>query len=216
MDCTKSIFNKNKSAKGNGFEEAPLIVENLKAVAVGTLTNYKEVVDKCILKSYDKVYYGLSKSDLDNVEKKLKYQKNFLDYSFLYDRINNVHIPLSDIVISAYHSPQRYYSEIQNRINTLQKIAEQRGLKPLFMTLTLPSQYHVCKVSKIGKLLPNTKYNGATPKDAVKFLTKMFAKLRQDRALKELSKEQRIYFRVNEPHKDGTPHTHILMIKCKE
>lgn len=39
----------------------------------------------------------------------------------------------------------------------------------------------------------------------------MFAKLRQDRALKELSKEQRIYFRVNEPHKDGTPHTHILM-----
>lgn len=39
----------------------------------------------------------------------------------------------------------------------------------------------------------------------------MFARLRQDRSLKELSKDERIYFRVNEPHKDGTPHTHILL-----
>ena len=60
-------------------------------------------------------------------------------------------------------------------------------------------------------MIPNPKYDGTTPKEAVKVLTKMFARLRQDRALKELSKENRIYFRVNEPHKDGTPHTHILM-----
>jgi hypothetical protein len=39
----------------------------------------------------------------------------------------------------------------------------------------------------------------------------MFAKLRQDRSLKELTKDERIYFRVNEPHKNGTPHTHILL-----
>ena len=39
----------------------------------------------------------------------------------------------------------------------------------------------------------------------------MFAKLRQERSLKELTKDERIYFRVNEPHKNGTPHTHILL-----
>jgi len=45
----------------------------------------------------------------------------------------------------------------------------------------------------------------------------MFAKLRHDRSLKDgLTKENRIYFRVNEPHKDGTPHTHILMFVPKD
>lgn len=179
------------------------------------LTIYKEVVDidetGAIYERHKKVYYGLSKYQFDNVENKLKEQKNFLEFSFLYDRINQTRIPLSDLIISANYSPQRYYSEIQNRVNTLQKIAKQRGLKPIFMTLTLPSEYHRYKTTKKGNLIANPKYNNTTPKEAVKILTKMFAKLRQDRALKELSKEQRIYFRVNEPHKDGTPHTHILM-----
>jgi len=79
------------------------------------------------------------------------------------------------------------------------------------MTLTLPSEYHKYKTTKRGKLIQNPKYNGIKPKESVKLLTKMFAKLRQDRSLKELKKEERIYFRVNEPHQDGTPHTHILM-----
>jgi len=39
----------------------------------------------------------------------------------------------------------------------------------------------------------------------------MLSKLRHHRSLKELSKNQRIFFRVNEPHKDGTSHTHILL-----
>ena len=183
--------------------------------AVGSLTNYKEVVDINENQSfYDDIkplHYGLSKVDLYKVKEKLKNQKNFLKHSYLYDRINKTHIPLSDMVISAYHSPDRYYAEIQNRVNTLEKIANQRGLKALFMTLTLPSEYHKYKTTKKAKLIANPKYNGTTQKDSVKILTKMFARLRQDRSLKELSKENRLYFRVNEPHKDGTPHTHILM-----
>ena len=201
----------------HSFGALPLKSECSSTSAAGTLTIYKEVVDieedwtEIIKERHKKVHYGLSKNELEGVSKKLKEQKNFLEFSFLYDRINQTRIPLSDLIISANHSPQRYYSEIQNRVNTLEKIAKQRDLKPLFMTLTLPSQYHQCKTTKKGKLIPNPKYNGTAPKEAVKALTKMFARLRQDRALKELSKEQRIYFRVNEPHKDGTPHTHILM-----
>jgi len=201
----------------HSFGALPLKSECSSTSAVGTLTIYKEVVDtqedwaEIIKERHKKVHYGLSKSDFETVSKKLKEQKNFLEFSFLYDRINHTRIPLSDLIISANHSPQRYYSEIQNRVNTLEKIAKQRGLKPLFMTLTLGSQYHRCKTTKKDKLIPNPKFNGTTPKEAVKALTKMFARLRQDRALKELSKEQRIYFRVNEPHKDGTPHTHILL-----
>lgn len=212
MNYSKNMY-KKKSAigKAHSVGSSRLSERDTVSCAVGTLTNYKEVVDKPTSESGDKLHYGLSKSDLETVEQKLKYQKSFLDFSFLYDRINQKSIPLSDLIISANHAPHRYYSEIQNRINTLQQIAEQRELKPLFMTLTLPSEYHRCKTTKKGELVPNPKHNGITPKEAVKALTKMFARLRQDRALKELSKGQRIYFRVNEPHKDGTPHTHILM-----
>jgi len=193
--------------------------ENSESDAVGTLTNYKKVVDineyEAFKEHHKIVHYGLSSADLEAVETKLKRQKQFLDFSFLYDRINQTKIPLADILISANHSPNRYYSEIQNRVNTLTTIAKQRELKPLFMTLTLPSEYHKYKtLQRQGiktKLVPNPKFNGTTAKESVKILTKMFARLRQDRSLKELSKEQRIYFRVNEPHKDGTPHTHILM-----
>ncbi len=216
MNCTKNTHG-NNSALGNAhcFGSLRLSKRETVSCAVGALTIYKEVVDidmtEAIKERHKKVHYGLSKDELESVSKKLKEQKNFLEFSFLYDRINQTRIPLSDLIISANHSPQRYYSEIQNRVNTLEKIAKQRGLKPLFMTLTLGSQYHRCKTTKKGLLVPNPKHNGITPKEAVKALTKMFARLRQDRALKELSKEQRIYFRVNEPHKDGTPHTHILI-----
>jgi hypothetical protein len=217
LDATTSKNYVCSSALGKAHSIGSSRLSEREAVscAVGTLTIYKEVVDidmtEFIQERHKKVHYGLSRYQFDNVTKKLKEQKNFLEFSFLYDRINRNRIPLSDLIISANHSPQRYYSEIQNRVNTLEKIAKQRGLKPLFMTLTLPSEYHMRKTTKKGLLVPNPKHNGITPKEAVKALTKMFAKLRQDRGLKELSKEQRIYFRVNEPHKDGTPHTHILM-----
>ncbi len=207
----------NQSALERSFgDEAPHCAECfINTSAVGTLTNYKEVVDISENHSfYDElktVHYGLSKIDLLQIKDKLKKQKGFLNTSFIFDRINKTRFPLSQIVISAYHSPERYYAEIQNRVNTLECIASQRDLKPIFMTLTLPSEFHRYKTTKNGNLIDNPKFNGTTPKESVKILTKMFAKLRQDRSLKELSKENRIYFRVNEPHKDGTPHTHILM-----
>jgi hypothetical protein len=197
-------------------EPAHFALSNTERRAEGSLTNYKEVVDinDDEYSFYDDLspsHYGLSLADFAQVKEKLKFQKTFLTYSFLKDRLNQKYIPLSELIISANHAPERYYAEIQNRVNTLETIAKERNLKPLFMTLTLPSEYHKHKITKSGKLVKNLKYNGVNPRESVKLLTKMFAKLRQDRSLKELKKEERIYFRVNEPHKDGTPHTHILM-----
>ena len=221
MNCTKNIQRDNSALGKSDVGETPQFAERYNnSFAVGTLTNYKRVVDihdmdeildyTLKIKEYHKiVHYGLSKNDLDNVTEKLKKQKQFLDFSFIYDRINHTKIPLADIFISANHSPNRYYSEIQNRVNTLSTLAKDRGLKAVFMTLTLPSEYHPFRN---GGSMPNPNYNGTTPKDAVKELTKMFSRLRHDRALKDgLTKENRIYFRVNEPHKSGVPHTHVLM-----
>ncbi|MEA2091295.1 MAG: replication endonuclease [Campylobacterota bacterium] len=178
------------------------------------LTSYKKIVDKqeSSLSKFHKIrHYGLSRSDLVSANYKLGKQEEFLKKSYLYDQINQKRIPLIDLALSANHAPKRFYGEIQNRINTMQRIAQERDLKPIFMTLTLPSEYHPYTTLKNAKRIANPKYNGMEPKEAVKALTKLFAKLRQDRSLKELTKEQRLYFRVNEPHKSGVPHTHILM-----
>lgn len=172
------------------------------------LTNYKNVVD---IPKKELSYYGLLPVDLYQVQYKQALQKFYLEKHFLYDKITSTYIPLSEIVVSSYHSPQKYYAEIQNRINTLSLEAKQKNLFPLFMTLTLPSEFHKMKETKNGVLVKNPKYNGTSPKEAIKILTKKFSKLRHDRALKTIPKDKRIYFRVNEPHKDGTPHTHILL-----
>lgn len=161
------------------------------------------------------IYYGLTKMQLEATDKKLSLQKSFLNQSILYDKLSGNMIPLRDLVISANHSPHRYYSEIQNRVNTLIGEAERKELVPLFMTITLPSEYHPFKL-KGKSFIRNPKFNGTSPREAVKALTKQFARLRNDRALRDIGKENRIYYRVNEPHKSGTPHTHILYYVPKE
>ncbi|WP_428739950.1 replication endonuclease [Sulfurimonas sp.] len=169
------------------------------------LTIYKKVVDK--VKNY-----GLTRSDLASVKLKLRKQENFLKYSYVQNNHTGQMISLQDCIISANHNPKQYYGEIQNRIDTLTREADNANLIPVFLTLTLPSEFHPMKEDKKTKqLVKNQKFNGTTPKEAVKVLTKMWGKLRHDRSLKELSKTQRMYYRVNEPHKDGTPHTHILL-----
>ena len=182
------------------------------------LTIYKRDVDIVEKRPFKMrpLYYGLYRHEFFQTKQKLKKQKVFLDNSYLYDKIGRNYYPLSNFIVSAYHSPERYYGEIQNRVNSLSLLAEKRGLSPVFMTITLPSEFHAYKQDGRGKLVPNPKYNGTPPKEAAKILTKMFTKLRHDRSLKELSKEERIYFRVDEPHKDGTPHTHVLMFIPKE
>ena len=127
MNCTKNMY-KEKNAVGSGnAEEAPHLAERYGvSSAVGNtkhnktqhppkdarlfseveggsvhrpLTNQKKVVDIDETERYRKTHYGLCRYDVEEVEKKLKYQKSFLDYSFLYDRINQRHIPLSHIII---------------------------------------------------------------------------------------------------------------------
>lgn len=170
------------------------------------LTNYKKDVDN--LKKY-----GVSRADLNLANHKIQKQKDFLEYSYIKDKTTGNTLALKECVISSNHNPQRYYAEIQNRIDTLQREANSANLTPVFLTITLPSEFHSMKQkSKYNTtLVKNPKYNGTNPREATKILTKMWAKLRQDRSLKELSKNLRMYYRVNEPHKDGTPHSHILL-----
>ena len=206
MNYTKELINSEIENKKKNSEV------NSEFSSSFSLTTYKKVVDI----NHKKKIYGLTKSDYIEVQEKIRKQNSFLEYNYIYDKISSSHIPLKDLIISANHNPNRYYALIQNRINTLINEANENGLDAIFMTLTLPSEFHKIKMDKQTKaFIENPKYNYVTPKEAVKHLTKMFAKLRHDRSLKELSKDERIYFRVNEPHKNGTPHTHILLFVPK-
>lgn len=215
-DYVNRIHDKNTTSN-NLCQDVDKSEKNMSHTCVGyvsssLLTNYKKDVD---ISKYPIKHYGLTENDLISVKSKLQKQKQFLDNNFLYDKSTCTSIPLSKIIVSTYHNPHRYYGEIQNRINTLTQIANEKGLKPVFMTLTLPSEYHPKKTirlkNKKTKLIHNSRFNGSTPKESIKVLTRMFARLRHDRALKDLSRNDRDYFRVNEPHRDGTPHTHVLM-----
>ncbi len=50
-----------------------------------------------------------------------------------------------------------------------------------------------------------------TPRNASKELSRLFKKLFDDRSYKDIDKDDRCYFRVTEPHKDGTPHIHMSL-----
>jgi len=50
-----------------------------------------------------------------------------------------------------------------------------------------------------------------TPVKGSKHLTQMFEKIRKDRSYQDLDKDEKVYFRVTEPHKSGTPHLHISL-----
>jgi hypothetical protein len=50
-----------------------------------------------------------------------------------------------------------------------------------------------------------------TPRNASKELSKMLKRFFDDRAYKNIEKADRCYFRVTEPHKNGTPHLHVSL-----
>ncbi len=282
--------------------------------------------------------YGLTKKNRSDVLDKIEKQKDFL-YSH-YIELNGEKVQLASFFKNTFINADRYIAELQNRVWSLVNYAEDRGLVNVFITLTLPSEYHRKKTLRNGKLIRNPKFayqnikifdiftkkrpdilymhefkvhtstrlnywsgkittqsiikrrylkalTGAScfddlydldssdiflitndptkcnisdllrsdveiydictkqrtlfyqnlvlkqkpvaslprwtgklkeislsptdymPSAASRKLTDMWTTIRKDRAWKDLDKDDRIYFRVTEPHKDGTPHLHI-------
>jgi len=277
--------------------------------------------------------YGLTSKDIDFVYKKIENQKDFLYGNYIENAGEK--IPLASFFKNSFINPDRYIAELQHRVWSLVEYAQSKELKNVFLTLTLPSQYHKKKTLGNGKVIDNPKFahrniviydiethelatsykkfmfaefttsklkywNGRmttvslfkknkmiidpeynkplrsyddlvehlgysnvddylrkdieiyditthervldytsysfkykdvplhvrrlpftetislleedyTPSAGSKVLTQMFAKIRKDRSFQDLDKDQRVYFRVTEPHKDGTPHLHISL-----
>lgn len=91
-------------------------------------------------------------------------------------------------------------AELMTRIRGFEEVATMLNHTALFFTITCPSKYH-----SVGGT--NAKYNGATPRQAQKYLCKIWQRMRAAFNREGL----RPYgFRIAEPHTDGCPHWHML------
>lgn len=90
--------------------------------------------------------------------------------------------------------------ELMTRIRGFEELADLLNHCAMFWTITAPSKYH-----SVGGT--NSKYNGATPRDAQRYLCKNWSRIRA-----QFNREGiRPYgFRIAEPHTDGCPHWHML------
>jgi len=192
--------------------------------------------------------YGLTEYQIKKAKEKLEFNKDFMRRNGV--QIDDKIIPFADFVSNSYLNSNRYVAELQHRAWSVYEYAEEKGLKNIFLTLTLPSVWHKSKTFK-GKLIPNEKFGGRTyikiytkqkkrykfinakviqdipfkepildfketidkytPRNASKELSKMLKKFFDDRSYKSIEKSDRCYFRVTEPHKNGTPHIHMSL-----
>jgi hypothetical protein len=188
--------------------------------------------------------YGLTDYQIESAKDKLQFNRDYMRMNGI--QLDNKFIPYADFVANSYINADRYVAELQHRAWSIFEYAEDKKLKNIFITLTLPSKWHPKKTFK-NKLINNKKFAGRkyictinkikfinchviqkvpyiepeldfsqtvdkyTPRNASKELSKMLKRLFDDRGYKDIDKQDRCYFRVTEPHKDGTPHLHISL-----
>ncbi len=115
---------------------------------------------------------------------------------------------LRELAALGMANPINRGGELMTRIRGAEEYADARGHVGLFLTLTLPSRFHPVKLGSGGRPIPNTKYDGATPRDGQLWLRDKWSRTRSALARKGV----RMYgLRVAEPHHDATPHWHALV-----
>lgn len=113
---------------------------------------------------------------------------------------------LSEAAAVGMANPHNRVSELITRLKGFGEIAEKYSHLCVFITLTAPSKYHSTGYNSVTKTTyKNKKYEGFTPSDTQKYMTKQWAKCRASLAREGV---QFYGLRVVEPHHDGTPHWH--------
>ncbi|UCN00058.1 replication endonuclease [Sulfurimonas sp. SWIR-19] len=74
-------------------------------------------------------------------------------------------------------------------------------------------------VQRVGMVEPDLDFSPMdkySPRNASKELSKMLKRFYMDRSYTSIDKKERCYFRVTEPHEDGTPHVHMSLFVPKD
>lgn len=112
-------------------------------------------------------------------------------------------IELQKAIDSGMANPENMRVELMKRIAGLEDYAEEIGAKGAFVTLTAPAKYHRKSGSR-----HNPAWNGCDPKQTSDYLVNTWKLARA-----AIDRQEIKWFgvRVAEPHKDGTPHWHLML-----
>ena len=121
---------------------------------------------------------------------------------------HGLEITLEEAVKSSVSNHENRRHELMVRMRGFEDMAAELGYIGLFVTWTAPSKFHSWKQAANGKVVENKKYNGSTPQQTQKYLSRLWSNCRSTLARNGIG----IFgFRVVEPHHDGTPHWHMLV-----
>ncbi len=131
-------------------------------------------------------------------------QREFLSQFEIINELGEI-FDLDKIVDKSVSNPEIRRYEMMCRIAGNEALAQERGFPADFLTITAPGKMHA-HYDKSGDSVPH--YDGSGIKHAQSMLQKQWTKIRS--ALKRQNLEC-FGVRVTEPHKDGTPHWHLLI-----
>lgn len=118
--------------------------------------------------------------------------------STVIENSDGVTLPLIDAANAGTANPANRFTELVVRARGLEELAEDSGKVGQFVTITAPSKFHA----------NSDKWQKSNPKAAQEFLVQQWAKTRASFAKAGI---EFMGLRVVEPHKDGTPHWHMLL-----
>ncbi|MEJ4046234.1 replication endonuclease [Erwinia sp. SLM-02] len=112
-------------------------------------------------------------------------------------------LEMEAVVRASTSHPVRRRNEMMACLKGLELIAEMRGDRAIFYTLTCPSRFH----ATLSHGQPNPMWAGTTVRQSSEYLVGVFAAFR-----KAMHKAGLRWYgiRVAEPHHDGTVHWHLL------
>lgn len=159
---------------------------------------------------------GIYSSD-DTVARRREQRKRNAEILNRTKAVNNNSQEYSLLELSALSvsNPKLKRMELMTRISGFEDLAKEQGLVGEFYTLTAPSKYHAQKRYKKNGLyvaIANKKYQGFTPSETQKYLSKQWQKIRAAFGRYGIKP---FGVRVVEPHHDGTPHWHLLLFMPK-
>lgn len=138
-----------------------------------------------------------------------KANREYLKAMELEDQDTGERISLIDKIAGSVANPANRRRELMTRMRGFEELAKLESLAGDFYTLTAPSRYHAMQHN--GRR--NNKYAGASPRETLHYLCKVWARTRAAWKRKGI----RIFgFRVVEPHHDATPHWHLLLFMRPE